>query len=156
MKSAAIRLFWKTVRLMESQIPDITADDNIVIYQKNNASKSPDYWQREIFEEYQNKTALAGDVSSAQNKFILCFSFFETNELPSIHPAPDSLYVYSSSEPPDEEQEIGFLCLHRWLEYFSINAFGLPVDENDRWRIPEAEQGLHASGHACSAYLLKV
>jgi len=146
----------KTVGLLEPQIPDIAGDDSIVIYQKTTASRSPDYWQRNIYEEYQHKTVLAADISSAQNQFILCFSFFDINELPSIRPAPDSLYVYSSSEPHDEEQEIDFRRLHQWLKHFNIRGFGLPVEECDNWRIPEAEQGLHASGHACGTDLLKV
>jgi len=146
----------KTVGLLEPRIPDIAGDDSIVIYQKTTASKSPDYWQRNIYEEYQDKTVLAGDIGSAQDRFILCFSFFDINELPSIRPAPGSLYVYSSSEPHDEEQEIDFRRLHQWLEHFNIRGFGLPVEEDGNWRIPEAEQGLHASGHACGADLLKV
>ncbi len=146
----------KTVGLLEPQIPDIAGDDSIVIYQKTTASKSPDYWQRNIYEEYKDKTVLAADVSSAQDSIILCFSFFDLNELPSIRPVPGSLYVYSSSEPHDEEQEIDFRRLHKWLEHFNIRGFGLPVEENDIWRIPEAEQGLHASGHACGADLLKI
>ncbi len=146
----------KTVGLLEPQIPDITGDDSIVIYQKTTASKSPDYWQRDIYEEYRNKTVLADDISSEQDKFILCFSFFDVNELPSIRPAANSLYVYSSSEPHDEEQEIDFRRLHKWLEHFDIKGFGLPVEKDGEWLIPEVEKGLHASGHACGRDLLKM
>jgi len=146
----------KTVGLLEPQIPDIAGDDSIVIYQKTTASKSPDYWQRDIYEEYRDKTVLADDIGSAQDEFILCFSFFDINELPSIRPAAGSLYVYSSSEPHDEEQEIDFRRLHKWLEHFDIRGFGLPIEKDGKWPIPEAEKGLHASGHACGRDLLKV
>jgi ribonuclease J len=111
---------------------------------------------RNICQEYGDKIVLAEDVASAQEQFILCFSFFDLNELPSIRPKPGSLYVYSSSEPHDEEQEIDFRRLHRWLEYFGLRGFGLPVEIKDKWEIPEGERGLHASGHACGPDLLEV
>jgi ribonuclease J len=95
-------------------------------------------------------------LNGAQGSFILCFSFWDLNELPSIQPAPGSLYVFSSSEPHDEEQEIDFRRLHRWLAHFGLQGFGLPVETNGEWQIPEAQRGLHASGHACGPDLLEI
>jgi ribonuclease J len=146
----------KTVRLLEPQIPDIAREDSIVIYQKTTASKSPDYWQRNIYKEYQGKIILAEDVASAPDRFILCFSFFDLNELPSINPRPGSLYAYSSSEPHDEEQEIDFRRLHQWLKHFGFRGFGLPLETERGWQIPDAEKGLHASGHACGSDLIRL
>ena len=122
----------KTMRLLEPEIPDIARDSNIVIYQDTIAKV--DTWVRNICKECDSKIVLAEDVSSAQDKFILCFSFLDINELPSIRPKPGSLYVFSSSEPHDEEQEIDFRRLHEWLEYFGIKAFGLPVENKSEWR----------------------
>ena len=68
----------------------------------------------------------------------------------------DSLYVYNFSEPHSEEQEMDFWRLHHWLERFEIRGFGLPVEKNGKWEIPEDQKGLHASGHACAPDLLKV
>jgi ribonuclease J len=149
------------MRLLERETPDIAQDDNLVIYQDTIAARYPAFWIRNICKEYASKIVLAKDVSSAQDKFILCFSFLDINELPSIHPRPGSLYLFSSSEPHDEEQEIDFRRLRNWLEHFSIRSFGLPVEikkENGRsdWDIPEEEKGLHASGHACGPDLLKI
>jgi ribonuclease J len=114
-----------------------------------------------LCKDYGNKMILAEDVRSAEDKFILCFSFWDLNELPSLHPKPGSLYVFSSSEPHDEEQEIDFRRLHKWLEHFKMRGVGLPVEkkkngEKSEWEIPEAEKGLHASGHACGPDLLEV
>ena len=149
----------KTMRLLEPETPDIASDSNLVIYQDTVAKV--DLWVRSICKECDSKIVLAEDVSSAQDRFILCFSFLDINELPSIRPKPGSLYVFSSSEPHDEEQEIDFRRLHEWLEYFGITAFGLPVEikkENNKseWEIPDEEKGLHASGHACGPDLLKI
>jgi ribonuclease J len=49
-----------------------------------------------------------------------------------------------------------FWRLHHWLERFQLRAFGLPVERNGGWEIPEEEKGLHASGHACGPDLLRV
>ncbi|MBI4304372.1 MAG: exonuclease [Chloroflexi bacterium] len=146
----------KTMRLLYPQIPDIAQDDSLVIYQDTTASRSPNLWLRNIFKEYDCKTVLAGDVSAAQEQFILCFSFFDLNELPSIRPKPGSLYVFSSSEPHDEEQEIDFRRLHEWLKHFGLRGVGLPVERNGDWQIPDDEKGLHASGHACGPDLLEI
>ncbi len=146
----------KTLRLLEPEIPDIAREDSLAIYQETIASRSPSLWQRNLFKEYSHKVGLAEDVSSAPHRFILCFSFFDLNELPSLCPEPGSLYVYSSSEPHDEEQEIDFRRLHNWLKHFEIRGFGVPVESNGEWQVPESERGLHASGHACGPDLLRM
>jgi ribonuclease J len=146
----------KTMRLLEPEIPDLSKEDALVIYQETTASKSPASWLRNIFQEYSSKIVLAEDVASNQGDFILCFSFWDLNELPSIYPRTDSLYVFSSSEPHNEEQEMDFWRLHHWLGHFGIQGFGLPVEKNGEWEIPEEEKGLHASGHACGPDLLRI
>lgn len=112
----------KTMRLLEAETPDISRENNLVIYQDTIATKYPRLWQRNICREYSSKILLAEHVSSAQDQFILCFSFFDLNELPSIRPKPGSLYLYSSSEPHDEEQEIDFRRLHNWLKHFELRG----------------------------------
>jgi ribonuclease J len=151
----------KTMRLLEPEIPDIAQEGSIVIYQDTIASKSPNLWVQNLCKDYGSKMILAEDVRSAEDKFILCFSFWDLNELPSLHPKPGSLYVFSSSEPHDEEQEIDFRRLHKWLEHFKMRGVGLPVEkkkngEKSEWEIPEEGRGLHASGHACGPDLLEV
>ena len=146
----------KTMALLEPQIPDIAREDCLVIYQDTIASKYPSLWMRNICQEYESKIVLADDIRSAQDQFILCFSFFDLNELPSICPKVGSLYLFSSSEPHDEEQEIDFRRLHNWLKHFELRGFGLPVETGGEWQIPDDERGLHASGHACGGDLLHV
>jgi ribonuclease J len=146
----------KTMRLLAPEIPDLAADDNLVIYQETTAAKSPAAWLRSIYDDYSGKIVLAKDVAVDQGDFILSFSFWDLNELPSIQPRAGSLYVFSSSEPHDEEQEMDFWRLHHWLQHFQLRAVGLPVARNSGWEIPEEENGLHASGHACGPDLLRV
>jgi ribonuclease J len=146
----------KTMHLLETGIPDIAREDSLVIYQETIASKSPAIWLRNISQEYESKIILAEDVRSTQDQFILAFSFFDLNELPSIQPRAGSIYVFSSSEPHDEEQEIDFRRLHEWLRHFNLKGIGLPVERDGKWEIPEGERGLHASGHACGPDLLGI
>ena len=146
----------KTMRLLEPEIPDIAQEDSIVIYQETTAARSPTTWLRNIYQEYSDKVVLASDVRFHQADFILCFSFWDLNELPSIEPSEGGLYVFSSSEPHNEEQEMDFRRLHAWLRRFRMRGFGLPFEKNGRWEIPEAEKGLHASGHACGPDLLRI
>ncbi|HXZ30307.1 MAG TPA: MBL fold metallo-hydrolase, partial [Dehalococcoidia bacterium] len=146
----------KTMRLLEAETPDIVQEAALVLYQETTASKSPASWLRNIYRECSSKIVLAKDIASKQGDFILCFSFFDLNELPSIYPTEGSLYVYSSSEPHNEEQEMDFRRLHHWLDRFGLHGFGLPVERNGEWEILEEEKGLHASGHACGPDLLRV
>ena len=146
----------KTMRLLDRSIPDVTEEESLAIYQETTAAKSPATWLRKTYEECASKVVLASDVSAHQGDFILCFSFWDLNELPSIKPQPGSLYVFSSSEPHNEEQQMDFWRLHHWLDRFHLRAFGLPVQRNGHWVIPEEERGLHASGHACGPDLLRV
>ncbi len=146
----------KTMRLLEPATPDIAREDNLAIYQETTSNRAPNQWLRNIYGDYESKVVLAKDVRDAQDQFILCFSFWDLNELPSISPGPGSLYVFSSSEPHDEEQEIDFRRLHEWLKHFRMKGFGLPVENGEEWEIPEEQRGLHASGHACGPDLLRI
>jgi ribonuclease J len=146
----------KTIRLIEPETPDISTDENIVIYQKTTSSKSTDRWIKNLFSENNNKTVLAGDVRKNQDEYILSFSFFDVNELPSIQPQKGSRYVFSSSEPHDEEQEIDFKRLNNWLEHFGMDSYGLPRVKNGGLITPEDEMGIHASGHACGTDLFEI
>jgi ribonuclease J len=146
----------KTLHLIDPEIPDIAKTNNLCIYQKTTSSKFPDKWMVNIFGDYQEKVVLADDIHNSQDEYILSFSFFDLNELPSIRPVKNSLYVFSSSEPHDEEQEIDFRRLHEWLRHFSMKSIGLPVETKGNWQIQENETGLHASGHACGTDLLDI
>ena len=146
----------KTMRLVEPQTPNVAQEHAIVIYQETTASRSPAQWLRHLYQEHSSKVVIAKDIALNQGDFVLCFSFFDLNELPSIRPGQGSLYIYSSSEPHNEEQEMDFWRLHHWLKHFGVKGFGLPVEKNGKWQIPEEEKGLHASGHACGPDLLQI
>jgi ribonuclease J len=91
---------------------------------------------KKTYEDNSGKVVLAKDVASNQGDFILCFSFWDLNELPSIQPRAGSLYVFSSSEPHNEEQEMDFRRLHQWLKWFGLRGFGLPIERDGKLLIP--------------------
>ncbi len=143
----------KAMRYVSQEVPDIKLDKVICIY--NDAKARLDKWEEGIRKEYQAKLVTAEEIRNSQDSYILCFSFFDINELPDIMPQEGSIYIYSSSEAHNEEQAMDFRRLRNWLEHFGMKWIGLPVEELN-WEIPEGERGLHASGHASSLDLLNL
>jgi ribonuclease J len=143
----------KAMRYVSQEVPDIKLDRVICIYE--DAKARLDKWEEGIRKEYQAKLVTAEEIRNHQDSYILCFSFFDINELPDIMPQKGSIYIYSSSEAHNEEQAMDFHRLHNWLKHFGIRAVGLPVQQDEgEWVIPPNERGLHASGHAIGPELL--
>ncbi len=144
----------QAMRHASSEVPD-ASDATISIY--DDAKARMDNWEKEIRKRYQSKMATPEDIRQQQDSYILCFSFFDINELPTLRPAEGSIYLYSSSEAHNEEQQLDFKRLHNWLDHFKITRIGLPVEvEPSRWETPEEERGYHASGHASGPELLEL
>jgi ribonuclease J len=145
----------KAMRYVSQEVPDIKLDKVICIYK--DAKARLDKWEEGIRKEYQAKLVTAEEIRNRQDSYILCFSFFDINELPDIMPQEGSIYIYSSSEAHNEEQAMDFRRLHNWLEHFKMGRIGLPVEvEPRKWETLENERGLHASGHASGPELLNL
>lgn len=78
-------------------------------------------------------------VSEHQGEVLLFATYYDMLELLSIRPGPGSLFIYSESEPWDEEGEIEFEKLANWLELLGMPMFHV-----------------HASGHATSLELAEM
>jgi len=144
----------EAIRTVDPSAPDPGTDPDLLIYQKTTAA--PAVWMQQLCAEHRARLCSAADVTRNQDRMVLCFSFFDVNELAAIQPAPGSLWVSSTSEPHDEEQAIDLRRLRSWLERFAFRSLGLPVPSGDDLEIPEAERGLHASGHAYPEDLLEI
>jgi len=131
---------------------DPALDPALLVYQEEKSSESTA--DKTIFATYSQKLTNSGEISRKQGQFILCFSFWDLNELIDIRPGPESVYIYSSSEAYDEEQMADMQRLRNWLDHFGITALGVPDPETGR-PIP-GETGLHASGHAATKDLLEL
>jgi ribonuclease J len=84
------------------------------------------------FLEYKNAVTYK-DINKKQQDYVFFCDYFSLNELIDVKPEPGSIYIYSTSEPHDEEQAIDYERMLNWLEHF-----GLEFKE------------AHASGHACA------
>lgn len=120
------------------EIPKLT-DIKIYLHKSGWGKYEPeDYstWERELF----NYETLNGDeVKKKQDKYVVFMDYFDLKELINIKPEPGSVYIYSTSEPHNEEQAIDFNKMKNWLNHFGLKYFSA-----------------HASGHANSEEIKEI
>ncbi|MBI2919218.1 MAG: exonuclease [Chloroflexi bacterium] len=160
----------RALHLAEPSAPDLTADPCVRLYNEPRASEPG--WLREVRSWVGERMVSREDIHRDQAAFILCFSFFDLNEFPSLRPAPGSTYVHSSSEAYNEEQAMDFRRLLNWLEHFGMDFVG---DSHLHHRFRDTGQcpsgcpfcsapqgtvhlgpGFHASGHASGGELVEM
>ncbi len=134
----------EAVRTVEPTLPDPLKDNTIRVLK--GMSTRPNLWERGIYERYQENDKLVDikDIAADQPSFILCFSFFDINALPDINPAKNSVYIYSTSEAYNEEQELDLWRLNNWLSYFGVPLVG------------GRGSGFHSSGHISGPELMEL
>ncbi len=126
------------------EVPDIASVPGFALYQKARARVSG--WEKKLLERHNPRLVDAGEIRRNPGAFILCFSFWDINELASLAPIP-AVYIYSSSEAYDEDMKMDRRRLRNWLEHFDVMVYGL--DEG-------LEGPLHASGHASGTELVDI
>lgn len=126
------------------EVPDLGAVPGFALYQKARARVSG--WEKKLLERHSTQLIHADDIRRDPGAYILCFSFWDINELASLAPIP-AVYIYSSSEAYDEDMRADRRRLRNWLEHFEVEIHGLD-DETDG--------SLHASGHASGPELIDI
>lgn len=129
------------------EIPSLD-DDAILIYAKYEGMAQN--WKKQTREHHNGKYISPTDLAGMQDKIILCFSFFDVNELAYIKPVPGSVWIYSTCEPFCEEMQMDLAKLKNWLDHYGVTLLGV-TEEGDEEKSP-----FHVSGHACRSDLLKV
>jgi len=81
----------------------------------------------------QSALVTPDDVADAQTDYVVTCSFYELNLLHDLKPKEGSCFIWSQSEPYDEETVIDFNRVKNWLTHFGLGAPRL----------------LHCSGHMC-------
>jgi ribonuclease J len=123
----------REVPLLGDLLPPID-DASILVYVERKGSgtyRDVDYrtWEREFL---SLPNAVQSDyVQKNQSKIMACMGFFDINELIDMGPKAGSIYIESTSEPHNEEQEIDVERLNNWLDFFGLAKFHF-----------------HSSGHA--------
>ena len=140
-------------RLADPSLPAIGPELDVLVYCQPKGSY--ERWEREVYDRYRSWLITPEEVGRRQDELVLCFSYYDLKDLPSIRPRPGSLYLYSSHEAFDEEIQMDFRRLRNWLDHFQMRYVGLPLEEL-KWRVPEEQVGLHASGHAPARDLLEL
>ena len=121
------------MRAAEAAIPTPASDSSLVVYRR--ALLKPDNWVKQVREWYPKQVS-AADVGGHPGEYIVCFSFFDIAELIDIDPT-QGCWIYSSSEPHDEEQLFELERLKHWLTRFNLEPVGLT----------EGPSRYHSSGH---------
>jgi len=86
-------------------------------------------WESSICDKWGSISA--ADIALQQEKYILVVPPAEIQNILKISPRPGSVFLFSSSEPFNEEMELDYERLMNWLD-----ALGMPAYK------------IHASGHA--------
>lgn len=117
-------------------------DENIIIYLPKRGSGSylnSDYSTRDgQFLGLQNAWTAERIIASEQ-KVLCAIGFYSFTSLIDMRPKPGALYIHSSSEPYNEEQELSQQRLDAWIDHFGMAKFQS-----------------HCSGHAGGKDLLQV
>jgi ribonuclease J len=117
--------------------------------------RSPLAWQERVEDSWPDAAIDAGEIERTPGRWILCFSFFDANDLVDLRGAtPGGLWLYSSSEAHGEEQEFDFHRLHAWIEWAGLHQVGFRIDPATGQLA--FEPGYHASGHATEAELIEL
>ncbi len=144
----------KAAHIMDPEVPLSTTEPSM--YVLDEPKSQINRWERNTRDENSHKLLSVDDINRNQDWYILCFSFFDLDQLPSIRPKADSLYLYSSHEAFDEEVQMDLRRLRNWIDHFQMREVGLPMEGLDgKWSIPKEHEGLHASGHASAKDLIQ-
>ena len=125
----------------------------LLIYEEFRSPDREEVWREAVRQHHPSQFVGPQEVRTCPQDYILCFSFWDINELIDIHPQGGT-YIYSSSEAFSEEQRMDIKRLKNWLKHFDIDAVGLPDEETGK--IPPEQKGFHASGHASGPELLSM
>ena len=121
--------------------------ENILIYSELKNRKTIKWETEIIMKKWQDHYVSHTQISDNAESYILCLSLFDMKHLLDIKPNGGT-YIYSSSESFSEEQNVDFVRLGQWLDFFKIEPYGFKIVVKDKGPEPEFEKGYHASGHA--------
>lgn len=104
-----------------------------------------------VMENWRESYVDPKEIGNEEERFILCFSYYDIKHLLDIKPNGGD-YIYSSSEAFEEEQKFDFLRLGEWLKLFNFSTHGFRIEEGEVL----FEKGFHASGHISKEDIVRI
>jgi ribonuclease J len=95
------------------------SDEGVAVFRR--AKKRYYDWEEEVMEKA--RTIDSEELRKEQSKFVVAFSMPDFKELVDIRPDAGSVFVLSTSEPFNEEQEFEFERLRNWLDHFGLPMY---------------------------------
>ncbi len=125
---------------------------------------APRPWLAGVLRRHSDAFLNPHDIARSPGRFILCFSFFDCNDLVDLKKegaTEGGLWLYSSSEAHGEEQEFDFQRLGAWIDWAGMRRIGFQYiagkDGAPELSFEQPEDaGHHASGHATEAELVEL
>lgn len=150
--------------LLHSVDPAVETDltpGGMRILEEPSAGREPP-WLELVRSRYGDAHLSPVEIERTPGRFLLCFSFFDCNDLIDLRAAtPGGLWLYSSSEAHGEEQEFDFHRLRAWIEWAGMSTVGFRFvsgpggSERLTFDHPD-DVGHHASGHATQEELVEL
>jgi ribonuclease J len=102
------------------------SDSHIAVFKQKAASGTyadEDYatWEKKIFAVPGINLLTASQVKAKENDCIFVGGFFSINDMIDIKPSENSTYIFSHSEPFNEEMEIDFNRLQNWIRLLKLD-----------------------------------
>jgi ribonuclease J len=118
---------------VDPSIPTPATEPLMTVYRRS--LLRPPTWADAVRRRYPDHVT-AAHISARPGEYLLCISFFDVTELVDIDPKRGR-WIYSASEPHNEEQQFELRRLRNWLERFGLTPIGLT----------DTPSPYHASGH---------
>ncbi len=109
--------------------------------------ESPRAWSQVVAETYGNAMVDADEIARSPGEFVLSLSFYDVLRLLDID-AGGGTWIYSTSEPYNEEQVLDINRLRQWVDLLRMRMLGRLGDD-------PSQERFHASGHASGPDLLE-
>ena len=133
-------LLLKAMHTVDPATPLPSAPDGLLIYDDRRATTTA--WQDEVTDEFASALVAPSDIATDPGAYVLCMSFFDVTRLLDLGESSSGAWIYSSSEPYDEESQLDMQRLRNWTNLLRLDFVGGASES-------EAEAaGFHASGHA--------
>lgn len=133
-------LLLKAMHTVDPATPLPSAPDGLLIFDDRRATTTA--WQDEVTDEFASALIPPSDIGADPGAYVLCMSFFDVTRLLDLGEMTSGAWIYSSSEPYDEESQLDMRRLRNWTNLLGLDFLGGASES-------EAEAaGFHASGHA--------